>query len=187
MWVFYALAAAFFAGVMSILAKVGIKDIDSNLATGLRTIIVAVFAWLMVYIVGSYNTIATIDQKSLLFLVLSGLATGGSWLCYFKALQIGDVNKVVPVDKSSTVLTMLLSMIFLKEGLTFLKFLAMALIGIGTYLMIERQNNETQQQEGQASGFQWLFYALLAAFFASLTAILFSCPPGRPGQRGSAH
>jgi len=168
MWIIYALASALFAGIMSILAKVGIKNTDSTLATALRTVIVVIFAWLMVFVVGSQNTIANIDVKSLVFLVLSGLATGGSWLCYFKALQIGDVNKVVPVDKSSTVLTMLLSFIILGEELTLLKVIAMILIGIGTYLMIERK--ETVSND--VKGYKWLVYAVLSAVFASLTAIL---------------
>ena len=168
MWIIYALASALFAGIMSILAKVGIKNTDSTLATALRTVIVVIFAWLMVFVVGSQNTIANIDVRSLVFLVLSGLATGGSWLCYFKALQIGDVNKVVPVDKSSTVLTMLLSFIILGEELTLLKVIAMILIGIGTYLMIERK--ETVSND--VKGYKWLVYAVLSAVFASLTAIL---------------
>jgi len=168
MWIIYALASALFAGIMSILAKVGIKNTDSTLATALRTVIVVIFAWLMVFVVGSQDTIANIDVKSLVFLVLSGLATGGSWLCYFKALQIGDVNKVVPVDKSSTVLTMLLSFIILGEELTLLKVIAMILIGIGTYLMIERK--ETVSND--VKGYKWLVYAVLSAVFASLTAIL---------------
>jgi len=168
MWIIYALASALFAGIMSILAKVGIKNTDSTLATALRTVIVVIFAWLMVFVVGSQNTIANIDVKSLVFLVLSGLATGGSWLCYFKALQIGDVNKVVPVDKSSTVLTMLLSFIILGEELTLLKVIAMILIGIGTYLMIERK--ETVSND--VKGYKWLVYAVLSAVFASFTAIL---------------
>lgn len=168
MWIIYAFASAFFAGIMSILAKIGIKDVDSNLATALRTIIVAIFAWLMVFITGSQNTISAIEAKSLVFLILSGLATGASWLCYFKALQIGDVNKVVPVDKSSTVLTMLLSMLFLGEGITALKVCAMALIGAGTYMMIERK----ETAPGATGGHGWLLYAILSAVFASLTAIL---------------
>ncbi|MCL2325018.1 MAG: EamA family transporter [Proteobacteria bacterium] len=168
MWIAFALAGAFFAGVMSILAKIGIKNTDSNLATALRTIVVVVFAWLMVFVVGSQSTIADIDARSLVFLVLSGLATGGSWLCYFRALQIGDVNKVVPVDKSSTVLTMLLAFIFLGEGLTWLKVAAMVSIGIGTYLMIERK----ETTPGAEKGHRWLMYAGLSAVFASLTAIL---------------
>ena len=168
MWVVFALGSAFFAGVMSILAKIGIKNTDSNLATALRTIVVAVFAWLMVFVVGSQSSIVNIDLKSIVFLVLSGLATGGSWLCYFRALQIGDVNKVVPVDKSSTVLTMLLSFFLLNEGLPWLKVVAMIMIGFGTYFMIER--NETG--EGNEKGYEWLVFAALSAVFASLTAIL---------------
>ncbi len=168
MWILYALGSAFFAGVMSILAKIGIKHTDSNLATALRTIVVAVFAWLMVFIVGSQHGIASIEPKSLVFLVLSGLATGGSWLCYFRALQLGDINKVVPVDKSSTVLTMLLSFLLLGEGLTWLKAAAMVLIGAGTYLMIEPKETGPAGAEGH----KWLVYAVLSAVFASLTAIL---------------
>ena len=168
MWIIYALVSALFAGIMSILAKVGIKNTDSTLATALRTVIVVIFAWLMVFVVGSQDSIANIDAKSLVFLTLSGLATGGSWLCYFKALQIGDVNKVVPVDKSSTVLTMLLSFVILGEGLTLLKVIAMVLIGIGTYLMIERKENVSKD----IKGYMWLVYAILSAVFASLTAIL---------------
>lgn len=168
MWIIYALASAFFAGIMSILAKIGIKDVDSNLATALRTIVVLIFAWFMVFVVGSQTTITQIDSKTLIFLILSGLATGASWLCYFKALQIGDVNKVVPIDKSSTVLTILLSAIFLGEGLSFAKIIASLLIGFGTYFMIERQKSTIKQ----VKGYQWLIYALLSAIFASLTAIL---------------
>ena len=168
MWVVYALASALFAGGMSVLAKIGIKNTDSNLATALRTIIVAVFAWLMVFVVGSQSTISGIDTKSFVFLVLSGLATGGSWLCYFRALQIGDVNKVVPVDKSSTVLTMLLSFLLLGEGITWLKAAAMLLIGAGTYMMIEQK----EAGSGDNKSHTWLVYAVLAAVLASLTAIL---------------
>lgn len=168
MWVVYALLSALFAGVVSILAKIGIKNTDSNLATALRTVVVLIFAWLMVFVAGAQRTIADIDTKSFIFLVLSGLATGGSWLCYFKALQLGDVNKVVPVDKSSTVLTMLLSMIFLGENITLIKVAAMLLIGIGTYLMIERKESTAQGSKG----YKWLIYAVLSAVFASLTAIL---------------
>ena len=168
MWIIYALASALFAGIIAILAKIGIKDTDSHLATALRTIVVVFFAWLMVFVVGSQSSLTSIDTKSLIFLILSGLATGGSWLCYFRALQIGDINKVVPVDKSSTVLTMLLSYLFLGEGLTLLKAVAMALIGIGTYLMIDRK--ETVSNPGK--GYQWLIYAILSGVFASLTAIV---------------
>ncbi len=168
MWILYALLSALFAGIMSILAKVGITKTDSTLATALRTVVVAFFAWTMVFIVGSNTGISSIDARSLLFLVLSGLATGASWLSYFKALQLGDVNKVVPVDKSSTVLTMLLSMLFLGEGLTWIKGLAMLLIGTGTILMIEPKAVE----HSKSGGYRWLLYAVLSAIFAALTAIL---------------
>lgn len=168
MWIVYAIASALFAGCMSILAKIGIKNTDSNLATALRTIVVTIFAWLMVFVVGSQSGINNIDTKSLVFLVLSGLATGGSWLCYFRALQIGDVNKVVPVDKSSTILTMLLSFLLLGEDLSWLKVAAMILIGAGTYLMIERKKSNA----ANPTGYKWLIFAVLSAVFASLTAIL---------------
>ena len=168
MWVVYALASAFFAGGMSVLAKIGIKTIDSTLATALRTIVVAIFAWFMVFIVGSQSSIPYIDLKSIVFLVLSGLATGASWLCYFHALKIGSVNKVVPVDKSSTILTMLLSFFLLGEGLSWLKAAAMIFIGIGTYLMIDRKETDSSVDKG----YKWLIYASLSAVFASLTAIL---------------
>ena len=167
MWIVFAVASAVFAGIMSILAKIGIKDVDSNLATALRTVVVALFAWLMVFVVGSQSTLALIDTKSIVFLVLSGLATGASWLCYFRALQLGNVNKVVPVDKSSVVLTMLLAFIFLGGGLTALKLIAMVLIGVGTHLMIERKKMDVDDPKSSS----WLIYALLAAIFASLTAI----------------
>lgn len=168
MWLVYALASAFFAGIVSILAKIGIKNIDSSLATALRTVVVVFFAWLMVFVVGSQNDITNIDCKSLVFLILSGLATGASWLCYFYALQIGDVNKVVPIDKSSTILTMLLSALLLGEDLTGLTVIAMVLIGAGTYLMIEWK----KAGAADVKGYKWLVYAFLSAVFASLTSIL---------------
>ena len=171
MWILLAFASAFFAGVMSILAKIGIRDTDSNLATALRTIVVVFFAWIMVFVVGSHATIRDVDTRSVVFLVLSGFATGGSWLCYFKALKLGDVNKVVPIDKSSTVLTMLLSMLLLGENITVVKIIAMVFIGIGTYLMIERKEITSRETDKKRS-FKWIFYAALAAVFASLTAIL---------------
>lgn len=168
MWIIFAVLAAFFAGVTAILAKVGLENVNSNLATALRTIVVALFAGIMVIVVGSYTTIHTIKIENLIFLILSGLATGASWLCYFKALQMGDVNKVVPIDKSSTVLTMLLAGIFLQEPITLIKGICMCLIASGTYLMIEPK----QIERGQKAKAGWLIYALLAAVFASLTAIL---------------
>lgn len=168
MWIVYAVLSAVFAGLTAILAKVGIKDVESNLATALRTIIVLIFAWIMVFLKGSQNTISQIDMKTLFFLILSGIATGASWICYFKALQMGDVNKVTPIDKSSTVLTMLLAFLFLGEAVSWIKELCMVLIGVGTWLMIERKKEDKEKQI--KSG--WLLFALLSAIFASLTSIL---------------
>lgn len=168
MWVLYAFCSALFAGLTAVLAKIGIKDINSHLATALRTIVVVVFAWLIVLIVGSGETISTIDGHSWLFLILSGLATGASWICYFRALQLGNVNQVTPIDKSSTVLTMLLAFILLGEPLSTNMVLGMILILGGTYLMIERQRGEEATPKNKS----WLFWAVLSAIFASLTAIL---------------
>lgn len=167
MWVFFSFASAFFAGLTAILAKCGIRNIDSNLATALRTVVVLAFSWAMVFAAGSQSTLADIPARSFVFLALSGLATGGSWLCYFKALQLGDVNKVTPIDKSSTVLTMLLAFLFLQEGLSPLKVLSMLLIGAGTLLMIQKKNTVSSPQ-----GNGWLFYAVGNAVLASLTSIL---------------
>ena len=168
MWILYAFGSAFFAGITSILAKVGIKDVDSHLATAIRTIIVLIFSWIMVFLIGSQSTIVNIDGKTFLFLILSGLSTGGSWLCYFKALQLGDVNKVVPIDKSSTILTMILAFIFLNEKITINMVIGMIGIAIGTYLMIQKKEGLEKVVKGKA----WLIYALLSALFASLTSIL---------------
>lgn len=166
MWVVLAFLSAIFAGVTAILAKCGIKNVNSNVATALRTVVVLLFSWLMVFIVGSQGTIGDISSKTLLFLVLSGFSTGASWLCYFRALQLGDVNKVTPVDKSSTVMTMLLAFAFLGESLTWLKGAAIVLIGAGTYLMIEKKKTEEKQTNSK-----WILYAFLSAIFASLTSI----------------
>lgn len=168
MWVLFAFASAFFAGVTSILAKIGVKDVDSHVATAIRTIIVLIFSWIMVFIIGSQSTIVNIDGKTFLFLILSGLSTGGSWLCYFKALQLGDVNKVVPIDKSSTILTMILAFIFLNEKITINMVIGMIGIAIGTYLIIQKKEKAEKIVKGKA----WLIYALLSALFASLTSIL---------------
>lgn len=168
MWLIYAFGSAFFAGITSILAKVGIRDVDSHLATAIRTIIVLIFSWIMVFLIGSQSTIVNIDGKTFLFLILSGLSTGGSWLCYFKALQLGDVNKVVPIDKSSTILTMILAFIFLNEKITINMVIGMIGIAIGTYLMIQKKEGVEKVVKGKA----WLIYALLSALFASLTSIL---------------
>ncbi|MCB6415090.1 EamA family transporter [Dorea acetigenes] len=169
MWLFYAVGSSFFAGITAILAKCGIKKTDSNVATAIRTVIVLLFSWLMVMVTGTAGEIRQIDSRTLLFLVLSGLATGASWLCYFHALQKGDINKVVPIDKSSTVLTILLALIFLQEGLSGIKIVSVVLIGIGTLLMIDKKDTKADVQK-QSGG--WLVYAVLSAVFASLTAIL---------------
>lgn len=169
MWILFAFASALFAGMTAILSKNGIKNTDSNVATALRTIVVLIFSWAMVFIVGSQGTITQISSKTLIFLILSGLATGASWLCYFKALQLGDVNKVTPIDKSSTILTMILAFLFLGEELTLLKAAAVVLIGIGTYLMIQKK--KSTEKTGVRSN-KWMIYASLSAIFASLTSIL---------------
>ena len=168
MWMVYAIGSAFFAGVTSILAKCGIRKTDATVATAIRTIVVLAFAWLMVFMVGSQTQISTLDVKTLLFLVLSGLATGASWLCYFKALQLGDINKVVPVDKSSTVLTILLAFIILREAISLSKAIGVVLIAAGTFMMIEKKDADPKQVKGKS----WLLYAVASAVFASLTAIL---------------
>ena len=168
MWILYAFFSAFFAGITSILAKCGIKKTDSTLATAIRTIVVLIFSWLMVYIVGSFDQIYTMEFKTFLFLILSGLCTGASWLCYFKALQIGDINKVVPIDKSSTILTIILAFLLLHESVTWTKVVGILFIGAGTFLMIEKKQISNVETKGN----QWIFYALGAAVFASLTSIL---------------
>lgn len=175
MWLIAAVGSAVFAGLTSILAKCGLSDTDSDIATALRTIVVLVFAWLMTAIVGSVGSIAAIDAKSLLFLVLSGLATGASWLCYFKALSLGDVNKVAPIDKSSTVLSILGATFFLGESAHLaLKLILTTLLAAGIFLMIEEHQSPAQQSSSlqPAAGNSWIIYALLSAIFAAATAIL---------------
>ena len=167
MWVIFAFLSAFFAGITSILAKCGIRKTDSNVATFIRTIIVLLFSLLMVMIVGSFPTLKNLSAKTILFLVLSGLSTGASWLCYFRVLQKGNINKVVPIDKSSTVLTIILATIFLGESITLYKTLGVIAIGLGTLMMIEKKDTENKTEEKG-----WLFYAILSAVFASLTSIL---------------
>ena len=167
MWLPFAIGSSVFAALTSILAKIGIEGVNSNLATAIRTMVVVVTAWGMVFLTGSQSGLSEISRKSWVFLVLSGLATGASWLCYFKALQLGDVNKVVPIDKSSTVLTILLAAIFLQEGVSLTKGIGVVLIAVGTFLMIEKK-----QSGGETKSAAWLWYALGSAVFASLTAIL---------------
>lgn len=168
MYVLYAFGSALFAGLTAVLAKCGIRKTDSTVATAIRTIIVLLFSWVMVFLVGLQAQVSQLGGRTLLFLILSGLATGASWLCYFKALQIGDINKVVPVDKSSTVLTILLAVLFLHESLTLTKGAGIVLIAVGTYLMIEKKQSAGAQKSGSA----WLLYAAGSAVFASLTPIL---------------
>ena len=167
-WIVAAIFSAVFAGLTSILAKCGIKKTDSDLATALRTIVVLAFSWIMVFVVGSYGTIGEIDPKSMVCLVLSGLATGASWICYFKALSVGDINKVVPIDKSSTVLTVLLAIICFGETSNLaVKLIATAILAVGIFLMVEKK--QVEQKDEQRS---WMIYAVLSAVFAALTSIL---------------
>jgi uncharacterized membrane protein len=169
-WVTAAFASAFFAGITSILAKCGIRHTDSDVATAIRTCVVLVFAWAMAGISGSIGAIGTIPAKAWLFLTLSGLATGASWICYFKALSIGDVNKVVPVDKMSTVLAVLIAIVLFGEtGNLAVKLVGTAVITLGTFLMIEKKQSVGA---GQKQDRAWLAYALGAAVFAALTSVL---------------
>ena len=167
-WILSAVFSALFAGLTSILAKCGIKKTDPDVATALRTIVVLLFSWIMVFIVGSANTITEITAKSLSFLILSGIATGASWICYFKALSVGNVNKVVPVDKSSTVLTVLLAIILFGEtNHLAVKLVGTAFLSVGIFLMIEKKNAEAKDTKAL-----WLPYAMGSAVFAALTSVL---------------
>lgn len=170
MWLILAVGSAFFAGLTAILSKLGIQDVDSNLATALRTIVVLFFSALMILVTGADFSFDQIHTRTIVFLVLSGIATGASWLCYFRALQLGDVNKVTPIDKSSTVLTMVLAIIILGESITLYKVIAIVLIGTGTYLMIQKKVAISVEKEVKNKS--WLMFALASAVFASLTAIL---------------
>lgn len=168
MWILMACLSAVFAGITAILAKCGIRKTDSDIATALRTLVVLVFSWLMVFITGSFNTITEISSKSLLFLILSGIATGASWLCYFKALSLGNINKVVPVDKSSTILTVLLAIVLFDEtNNLIIKLISTLLLAIGVFLMIEKKEDSNTETSSK-----WLPYAVSAAIFAALTSIL---------------
>lgn len=176
MWILFAFGSAFFAGMTAILAKIGIRDTDSNVVTAIRTVVVLFFSWLLVFLTGAQGGLWELGKGTLLFLILSGLATGASWLCYFKALYLGDVNRVTPIDKSSTVLTMLLAAFFLGESITWLKGVCMLLIAAGTYLMIAKK----PVQDGNVNAdVRWLLYACASAVFASLTSIL-----AKIGMRG---
>ena len=168
MWFGFAVGSAFFAGITSILAKCGIKRTDSDVATAIRTIVVLIFAWIMVVVTGTGSAITSISARTMTFLILSGIATGASWLCYFKALQLGDVNKVVPIDKSSTVLTILLAFIILGENISVWKLIGIIGIGAGTFLMIQKKDSAGEKKTEKG----WFIYAVLSAVFASLTSIL---------------
>ena len=168
MWLIMAALSALFAGLTAILAKCGIKKTDSDVATALRTVVVLLFAWVMVFVVGSAGTVTEISAKSIIFLILSGLATGASWICYFKALSVGDVNKVVPVDKSSTVLTVFLAIILFGETERLaVKLIGTSLLAVGVFLMIEKKKTEAKETKRI-----WLPYAIGSAVFAALTSIL---------------
>lgn len=166
MWILYAFGSALFAGITSVLAKCGIKDVDSDTATALRTIVVLFFSWFIVFVSGVQDELADAGIKTFVFLILSGVAAGASWLCYFKALQTGDINKVAPIDKSSTVIAVILAFIFLGEQITILKFAALVMMTAGTYFMIEEKTPQKKQ-----SG-KWMLYAFGSAIFAALTSIL---------------
>ena len=167
-WILFAVLSSVFAGLTAILAKCGIKKTDSDLATALRTVVVLAFSWIMVFIVGSYNKIGDISEQSLWFLILSGIATGASWICYFKALSLGDVNKVVPIDKSSTILTVLLAIICFDETANLaVKLIGTALLAVGIFLMIEKK-----ESSGKSESRVWMLYAVLSAVFAAATSIL---------------
>lgn len=168
MWILAAVLSAFFAGITAILAKCGIKKTDSDVATAIRTVVVLLFAFLMTFITGSFKEINTISAKSLVFLVLSGLATGASWICYFKALSMGDVNKVVPIDKSSTIISVLLAVIIFNEtNNLFIKLVGTAILSAGIFLMVEKKKSEKVNEKRQ-----WVIYAVFSALFAALTSIL---------------
>lgn len=165
MWILFAVGSAFFAGATSVLAKAGIKSVSSDFATAFRTGVVLIFSWLMVFVVGYQNAVSTITPRALVFLALSGAATGLSWLCYFKALSIGNLSKVVAVDKSSTFLTILLALIFFREPFHWLTGLGIAVMIAGTALMLEKGD----AKKGERG---WLFYAAGSAVFAALQSIL---------------
>ena len=168
MWILFALGSAFFAGLTSVVAKCGIKKTDSTVATAIRTGVVLICSAVMVTIVGSWGGITNIDTKSRIFLVLSGILTGASWLCYFKAISIGDVNKVVPLDKSSTVLAAVIAIIFLGESVTVPKITGLIAVTVGMYMMIGKKDGAGEKKRGLG----WFFYGSLSAVFAALTSVL---------------
>ena len=168
MWLIAAILSAVFAGLTAILAKCGIKKTDSDVATAIRTVVVLIFAWVMVFVVGSAKEITSIETKPLIFLLLSGLATGASWICYFKALSMCDVNKVVPIDKSSTILSVLLAIICFGETEQLaVKLIGTAILAVGIFMMVEKKQSERKEESRV-----WMIYAVLSALFAALTSIL---------------
>ncbi len=169
MWILFAFGSAVFAGLTAVLAKIGVSHTNSDLATAIRAVVILLFSWMIVVLTGGELELPALSFKTWLFLILSGLATGASWLCYFRALQLGDINKVVPVDKSSIVLTVFLALIFFGDSVSVTRLFALTLIGIGTYLMIEKKKTAPGTS---SSGYAWLVYAFLSAGFASLTSIL---------------
>lgn len=169
MWILFAFGSALFAGLTAVLAKIGVSHTNSALATAIRAVVILLFSWMIVVLTGGELELPALSFKTWLFLILSGLATGASWLCYFRALQLGDINKVVPVDKSSIVLTVFLALIFFGDSVSVARLFALTLIGIGTYLMIEKKKTVPGTS---SSGYAWLVYAFLSAGFASLTSIL---------------
>ena len=166
MWVLFAFGSALFAGLTSVLAKTGIKTTDSDVATAIRTCVVFVFSWLMVFVVGSQNSITDIDLHTWIFLILSGISTGASWLCYYKALKMGDINKVVVIDKSSTVISMIFAIVFLGEHFTFVTVLCIVAIAFGTFLMVYKKSQKSTKNKS------WILWATLSAVFAALTSVL---------------
>ena len=174
LWILYAAFAAVFAAATTILAKIGLKGVSSNLAAAVRTMVVLVFAWVIVFIVGSQGEIGYVEGRTWVFLVLSGFATGGAWLCYFRALQLGRVSRVVPISKSSPILAMILAFIFLREPVGWVIIVGMVLMGMGTWLMIELKKDSSEEKSNSKG---WLFFAVLSAVFAALTSVL-----GRAGM-----
>ena len=166
MWVLFAFGSALFAGLTSVLAKIGVKTTDSDVATAIRTCVVFVFSWLMVFVVSSQNSITDIDLHTWIFLILSGISTGASWLCYYKALKMGDINKVVVIDKSSTVISMIFAIVFLGEHFTFVTVLCIAAIAFGTFLMVYKKSQKSTKNKS------WILWATLSAVFAALTSVL---------------
>ena len=170
MWILFAIASSFFAGLTAILSKIGIEDVNSHLATAIRTTVILFFSWLLVFISGHQSEVFSISAYTFCFLILSGVSTGISWLCYFRAMQIGEVNKVAAIDKTSTIITIVLAFLFLHETISLKSFGGLLLIAFGTWLMTGLRSLKELKNHSD-SDYRWLFYGLGSAFFASLTAI----------------